>query len=212
MRLAVSFFSKAYAGTTALAFAAAFLFCFARHYRRALVNHCDPAGWVGGNRKKIQWTTFLINKKTWFLVVCACKIRQQPPITTDTKQHLLQTFRFSFRLRSENEWLPSLSAVIGDHYPERGVFRYLMATTSGPRLAIALAHHRLFAPLADTADSAILTRWTFLFYFLWSEFLCTDWSSLFVVVFSVRVFEKGLQSVCRQAQAHKLSIINNANI
>jgi len=34
------------------------------------------------------------------------------------------------------EWFPSVSATIGDRYPERAVFQLLIAITSGPRFAL----------------------------------------------------------------------------
>jgi hypothetical protein len=34
------------------------------------------------------------------------------------------------------EWFPSVSATIGDRYPERSVFMVFIAITSGPRFAL----------------------------------------------------------------------------
>ncbi|KAL5435682.1 hypothetical protein PMIN07_001921 [Paraphaeosphaeria minitans] len=34
------------------------------------------------------------------------------------------------------EWFPSVSATIGDHYPERSIFQLFIALTSGPRFAL----------------------------------------------------------------------------
>lgn len=34
------------------------------------------------------------------------------------------------------EWLPSVSATIGDWFPERNLFQFLIALTSGPRIAL----------------------------------------------------------------------------
>lgn len=48
-----------------------------------------------------------------------------------------------------DEWFPSVSATIGDRYPERSVFQVLIAVTSGPRfllLALVLAKQRLSSP------------------------------------------------------------------
>lgn len=35
-----------------------------------------------------------------------------------------------------DEWIPSVSATIGDRYPERSMFMLFIATTSGPRFAL----------------------------------------------------------------------------
>ena len=52
----------------------------------------------------------------------------------------------------ETEWLPSLSAVIGDHYPERALFRYLMSSACFLRTLQTLGHRELFRPLKRAAD------------------------------------------------------------
>ncbi|KZT06123.1 uncharacterized protein LAESUDRAFT_743576 [Laetiporus sulphureus 93-53] len=41
------------------------------------------------------------------------------------------------------EWFPSVSATIGDWYPERNVFQILIALNSGPRLALVLMQYYL---------------------------------------------------------------------
>lgn len=38
--------------------------------------------------------------------------------------------------RYPQEWFPSVSATIGDWYPERNIFQILIALTAGPRLAL----------------------------------------------------------------------------
>lgn len=46
-----------------------------------------------------------------------------------------------------DEWFPSVSATIGDRYPERSVFQILIALTSGPRfLLLFFSYIRLFKP------------------------------------------------------------------
>ncbi|GAA6050383.1 hypothetical protein JCM3770_004011 [Rhodotorula araucariae] len=48
-----------------------------------------------------------------------------------------------------DEWFPSVSATIGDWFPERNVFHILIALTSGPRfllILLALASHRQLRP------------------------------------------------------------------
>lgn len=43
-----------------------------------------------------------------------------------------------------DEWFPSVSATIGDRYPERSIFQILIALTAGPRfLLLALCHIKL---------------------------------------------------------------------
>lgn len=37
------------------------------------------------------------------------------------------------------EWFPSISATIGDWYPERNFFQYFMAAASGPRFFLVFA-------------------------------------------------------------------------
>ncbi|KAF2096343.1 hypothetical protein NA57DRAFT_67120 [Rhizodiscina lignyota] len=43
------------------------------------------------------------------------------------------------------EWFPSVSATIGDRYPERSVFQLFIAVTSGPRFALVLLWYILTA-------------------------------------------------------------------
>ncbi|KCV69857.1 hypothetical protein H696_03329 [Fonticula alba] len=44
------------------------------------------------------------------------------------------------------EWFPSISATIGDYYPQRSVFQYLMATAAFPRFAMMLADYSASPP------------------------------------------------------------------
>ena len=48
------------------------------------------------------------------------------------------------------EWFPSVSATIGDRYPERAVFQVFIAITSGPRFALVFLFYLLTAR-PDTA-------------------------------------------------------------
>lgn len=43
------------------------------------------------------------------------------------------------------EWFPSVSATIGDRYPERSVFMLFIALTSGPRFALVTLYYFLTA-------------------------------------------------------------------
>ncbi|KAF1988198.1 hypothetical protein K402DRAFT_352122 [Aulographum hederae CBS 113979] len=49
------------------------------------------------------------------------------------------------------EWFPSVSATIGDRYPERSVFQLFIALTSGPRFALVTAWY----VLTKRADSSL---------------------------------------------------------
>ncbi|KAJ6513352.1 Frag1/DRAM/Sfk1 family-domain-containing protein [Mycena sanguinolenta] len=42
-----------------------------------------------------------------------------------------------------DEWLPSVSATVGDWYPERNIFQILIAFTSGPRMALVFLEYLL---------------------------------------------------------------------
>jgi len=44
-----------------------------------------------------------------------------------------------------DEWFPSVSATIGDRYPERSVFQLFIAITSGPRFALVFLWYALTA-------------------------------------------------------------------
>ncbi|KAI0059171.1 hypothetical protein BV25DRAFT_1860733 [Artomyces pyxidatus] len=57
------------------------------------------------------------------------------------------------------EWFPSVSATIGDWYPERNLFQILIALTSGPRFAILLFTHllnRASYPSSSSLSSVLL--------------------------------------------------------
>ncbi|KAI9567300.1 Frag1/DRAM/Sfk1 family-domain-containing protein [Boletus coccyginus] len=55
------------------------------------------------------------------------------------------------------EWFPSVSATIGDWYPERNVFQILIAITSGPRFALVFLQY-----LMTRTSRSTLPRWVFL--------------------------------------------------
>ena len=44
-----------------------------------------------------------------------------------------------------DEWFPSVSATIGDRYPERSFFQIFIAITSGPRFALVFLWYLLTA-------------------------------------------------------------------
>lgn len=44
-----------------------------------------------------------------------------------------------------DEWFPSVSATIGDRYPERSFFQVFIAITSGPRFALVFLWYILTA-------------------------------------------------------------------
>ncbi|KAF5382105.1 hypothetical protein D9615_004235 [Tricholomella constricta] len=48
------------------------------------------------------------------------------------------------------EWFPSVSATIGDWYPERNLFQILIALTAGPRIALVLFQYYLHYPRRQT--------------------------------------------------------------
>ncbi|KAA8908568.1 hypothetical protein DIURU_000111 [Diutina rugosa] len=44
-----------------------------------------------------------------------------------------------------DEWFPSVSATIGDWYPERNLFQMLLAVASGPRITLILVNYTVFS-------------------------------------------------------------------
>lgn len=67
------------------------------------------------------------------------------------------------------EWFPSVSATIGDWYPERNLFQILIALTSGPRFLLVIIQfycHRI----QDTS----LSTWVLVFGII-RTFLCGGW-------------------------------------
>ena len=60
-------------------------------------------------------------------------------------------------LRGVQEWFPSISATIGDWYPERNYFQVGMALASGPRFALVIAGYWIMrAGLAERKRSNAL--------------------------------------------------------
>ncbi|KAI6155369.1 Frag1/DRAM/Sfk1 family-domain-containing protein [Pisolithus tinctorius] len=57
-----------------------------------------------------------------------------------------------------DEWFPSVSATIGDWYPERNLFQILIAITSGPRFSIVFLQYLLHRQSQSSSP-----RWLFLF-------------------------------------------------
>ncbi|KAH0833136.1 Frag1/DRAM/Sfk1 family-domain-containing protein [Lanmaoa asiatica] len=55
------------------------------------------------------------------------------------------------------EWFPSVSATIGDWYPERNVFQIFIAITSGPRFALVFLQYFI-----TRASHSALPRWVFI--------------------------------------------------
>ncbi|KAF9234613.1 Frag1/DRAM/Sfk1 family-domain-containing protein [Melanogaster broomeanus] len=56
------------------------------------------------------------------------------------------------------EWFPSVSATIGDWYPERNIFQILIAMTSGPRFALVFLQYLLSrSPLLSLSGWVLLT-------------------------------------------------------
>ncbi|KAF6759901.1 Frag1/DRAM/Sfk1 family-domain-containing protein [Ephemerocybe angulata] len=55
------------------------------------------------------------------------------------------------------EWLPSVSATIGDWYPERNIFQLLIALTAAPRFAVLLLTHQVHRSTALLAFGVLRT-------------------------------------------------------
>ncbi|VEU21281.1 DEKNAAC102583 [Brettanomyces naardenensis] len=57
-----------------------------------------------------------------------------------------------------DEWFPSVSATIGDRYPERSIFQILIALTAGPRFLLLFANYlRLYKPNSKLPIIALVT-------------------------------------------------------
>ncbi|KAJ7494594.1 Frag1/DRAM/Sfk1 family-domain-containing protein [Mycena galericulata] len=54
------------------------------------------------------------------------------------------------------EWWPSVSATIGDWYPERNLFQILIAFTSGPRLGLVFLEYLLHSKAWDSKIPAVI--------------------------------------------------------
>lgn len=88
------------------------------------------------------------------------------------------------------EWFPSVSATIGDRYPERSVFMVFIAITSGPRFALVFLWYVLTARPNSTLPKFILG--TGIFRTLtcggWTYVTSTDdhdWHDIFMISYLV---------------------------
>ncbi|KAI9809632.1 MAG: hypothetical protein M1825_000064 [Sarcosagium campestre] len=88
------------------------------------------------------------------------------------------------------EWFPSVSATIGDRYPERAVFQFFIAITSGPRFALVFLWYVLTARPGSTLPKFILG--TGLFRTItcggWTYITSTDdhdWHDIFMIAYLV---------------------------
>lgn len=89
-----------------------------------------------------------------------------------------------------DEWFPSVSATIGDRYPERSVFQFFIAITSGPRFALVLLWYTLTARPHSTLPKIVAG--TGLFRTLscggWTYITSTDdhkWHDIFMISYLV---------------------------
>ncbi|KAI9827631.1 MAG: hypothetical protein M1819_006920 [Sarea resinae] len=88
------------------------------------------------------------------------------------------------------EWFPSVSATIGDRYPERSVFQLFIAITSGPRFALVFLWYVLTARPGATLPKVV--AFTGLFRTLtcggWTYITSTDdhdWHDIFMISYLV---------------------------
>lgn len=89
-----------------------------------------------------------------------------------------------------DEWFPSVSAAIGDRYPERSVFQILIACTSGPRFALVflnfavLYRPKLIAPyvlvLSGLARTFTCGGWVYI-----TSTDDHDWHDIFMISYIV---------------------------
>ncbi|KAF7505987.1 hypothetical protein GJ744_012334 [Endocarpon pusillum] len=89
-----------------------------------------------------------------------------------------------------DEWFPSVSATIGDRYPERSIFQFFIAITSGPRFALVLLWYTLTARPHSTLPKIVAG--TGLFRTLscggWTYITSTDdhnWHDIFMISYLV---------------------------
>ncbi|KZF21916.1 hypothetical protein L228DRAFT_262027 [Xylona heveae TC161] len=88
------------------------------------------------------------------------------------------------------EWFPSVSATIGDRYPERSVFQIFIAITSGARFGLVFLWYLLTARPNSTLPKVIF--WTGIFRTLtcggWTYITSTDdhdWHDIFMISYLV---------------------------
>lgn len=89
-----------------------------------------------------------------------------------------------------DEWFPSVSATIGDRYPERSIFQLFIAITSGPRFALVLMWYLLTARPGSTLPNVVAV--TGLFRTIscggWTYVTSTDdhnWHDIFMISYLV---------------------------
>lgn len=89
-----------------------------------------------------------------------------------------------------DEWFPSVSATIGDRYPERSVFQVFIAITSGPRFALVFLWYLMTARPGSTLPKVV--AFTGLFRTLtcggWTYVTSTDdhdWHDIFMISYLV---------------------------
>lgn len=89
-----------------------------------------------------------------------------------------------------DEWFPSVSATIGDRYPERSVFMVFIAITSGPRFALVTLFY--FLTKRPNSNLAAIIAGTGIFRTLtcggWTYVTSTDdhnWHDIFMVSYLV---------------------------
>jgi Frag1/DRAM/Sfk1 family len=89
-----------------------------------------------------------------------------------------------------DEWFPSVSATIGDRYPERSVFQLFIAITSGPRFALVCLWYILTARPGSTLPKVVAG--TGLFRTIscggWTYITSTDdhnWHDIFMISYLV---------------------------
>ncbi|RAO65321.1 uncharacterized protein BHQ10_001333 [Talaromyces amestolkiae] len=89
-----------------------------------------------------------------------------------------------------DEWFPSVSATIGDRYPERSVFQVFIAITSGPRFALVFLWYLMTARPGSTLPKVV--AFTGVFRTLtcggWTYVTSTDdhdWHDIFMISYLV---------------------------
>jgi hypothetical protein len=89
-----------------------------------------------------------------------------------------------------DEWFPSVSATIGDRYPERSVFQVFIAITSGPRFALVFLWYLMTARPSSTLPKVV--AFTGVFRTLtcggWTYVTSTDdhdWHDIFMISYLV---------------------------
>lgn len=88
------------------------------------------------------------------------------------------------------EWFPSVSATIGDRYPERSVFQFFIAITSGPRFALVFLWYTMTARPKSSLPKFVF--WTGMFRTVtcggWTYVTSTDdhgWHDIFMISYLV---------------------------